>query len=53
VLRAAGETETKQENSQDWLELGEGGSTFQLPTDDEFAAVIFIFIYFPQRYLYY
>jgi hypothetical protein len=30
VLRAAGETETMQENIQDWLELDEGDPGFQL-----------------------
>jgi hypothetical protein len=30
VLRAAGETETTQENIQDWLELDEGDPEFQL-----------------------
>jgi hypothetical protein len=29
-LRAAGETETKQENIQDWLELGEGTLDFSI-----------------------
>jgi hypothetical protein len=31
VFRAAGEAETTQENSQDWLELDEGDPGFQLP----------------------
>jgi uncharacterized protein YehS (DUF1456 family) len=43
VLRAAGETETTQENIQDWLEL-DGDPGFQLLTEEEIAAVIFIFI---------
>jgi hypothetical protein len=30
VLRAAGETEKKQENIQDWLQLDEGDPGFQL-----------------------
>jgi hypothetical protein len=30
VLRAAGETETTQENIQDWIELDEGHPGFQL-----------------------
>jgi hypothetical protein len=30
VLKAAGETETTQENIQDWLELDEGDPGFQL-----------------------
>jgi hypothetical protein len=41
VLRAAGETETMQENIQDWLELGEGDPKFQLLTEEEIAVVIF------------
>jgi hypothetical protein len=51
VFRAAGETETTQENIQDWLELDEGDPGFQLLTDEEIAAVTF-FIYFQQHYLY-
>jgi hypothetical protein len=35
VLRAAGETETKQENINDWFELDEGDPGFQLPTEKE------------------
>jgi hypothetical protein len=45
VLRTAGETETTQENIQDWLELDEGDPGFQLLTGKEIPAVIF-FIYF-------
>jgi hypothetical protein len=30
VLRSAGETETTQDNIQDWLELDEGDPGFQL-----------------------
>jgi hypothetical protein len=30
VLRAAGETETTQEDIQDWIELDEGNPEFQL-----------------------
>jgi hypothetical protein len=52
VLRAAGETETTQENIQHWLQLDEGGPGFQLLTEEKSAAVIF-FIYFHQHYLYY
>jgi hypothetical protein len=44
VLRAAGETETTQENIQDWLQLDEGDPGFRLLTEEEIAAVIFIFI---------
>jgi hypothetical protein len=52
VLRAGGKTETTQENIQDWLELDEGDTIFQLLTEDDFAAMIF-FIYFHQHHLYY
>jgi hypothetical protein len=45
VLRAAGETETSQENIQDWLQLDEGDPGFQLLTQEEIAAVIFFHIY--------
>jgi hypothetical protein len=38
VLRAAGETETTQENIQDWLGLDKGDSGFQLLTEEEIAA---------------
>jgi hypothetical protein len=41
VLRAAGETETTQENIQDWLQLDAGDPGFQLPKEEEIAAVIF------------
>jgi hypothetical protein len=49
VLRTAGETET----TQDWLELDEGDPDFQFLTEEEIAAVIFIFIYFHLHYLHY
>jgi hypothetical protein len=52
VLRIPGETETTQENIQDWLQLDEGDPGFQLLTEEETAAVIF-FINFHQHYLYY
>jgi hypothetical protein len=52
VLRAAGETETTQENIQHWLELDEGDPGVQLLTEDKSAAVLF-FIYFPLHYLHY
>jgi hypothetical protein len=35
VLRAAGETETTQENIQDWLEFYEGDPGFQFVTEEE------------------
>jgi hypothetical protein len=46
VLRAAGETETTQENIEYRFELG-----FQLMTEEEIATVVF-FIYFHQQSLY-
>jgi hypothetical protein len=45
VLRAAGETETLRGNIQDWLQLGEGNSGYHLLTEQEIAAVIFLFIF--------
>jgi hypothetical protein len=45
VLRAAAETETTQENIQDWLGLDEGGRGFQLLTEEEIAAVIFFYLF--------
>jgi hypothetical protein len=51
VLRAAGETETTQDNIQDWLQLGEGDPGFQLLTEEEIAEIKF-FIYFHQHCLY-
>jgi hypothetical protein len=53
VLRAAEEAETAQENIQDWLQLDEGGPGFELQTQEEIAAVIFLFTYFHQQCLYY
>jgi hypothetical protein len=57
VLRAAGETETTQENIQDWLELDEGDPGFQphvfLWFLSKGSAVIYLFIYFHEMYLYY
>jgi hypothetical protein len=35
VLRAAGETETTQQNIQDWLQLDEGDPGVQLLTEEE------------------
>jgi uncharacterized protein YehS (DUF1456 family) len=46
VFRAAGETETTQENIQDWLQL-DGDPGFQLLTEEEITAVIFFFYLFP------
>jgi hypothetical protein len=42
VLRAAGETETTQDNIQDWLKLDEGDPGFQLLTEEEISAAIFL-----------
>jgi hypothetical protein len=41
VLRATGETETMQENIQDWLQLDEEDLGFLLLTEEEIAAVVF------------
>jgi hypothetical protein len=41
VLNVDGETETMQENVQDWLQLDEGDPEFQFLTEEEIAAVIF------------
>jgi hypothetical protein len=41
VLGAAGETETTQENIQDWLQLAARDPGFQLLTEEEIATVIF------------
>jgi hypothetical protein len=35
VLRAAEETETTQENIQNWFQLGEGDPEFQLLTEEK------------------
>jgi hypothetical protein len=45
LLRAVGETETTQENIQDWLELDEGDPGFQLLTEKEIVSDIF-FLFF-------
>jgi uncharacterized protein YehS (DUF1456 family) len=46
VLRAAGETETTQENIQDWLELDGRDPGFQLLTQEEIAAMIQFLVIF-------
>jgi hypothetical protein len=52
VLRAAGKTETMQENIQVWLELAEGDPGFQLLTEEEIAEVIFfLFIFISTIYI--
>jgi hypothetical protein len=43
VLRAAGETETTQENIQDWLELDEGDPGFQLLAGRNYCNDVFLF----------
>jgi hypothetical protein len=51
VLRA-GETETTQENIQDWLELDEGDPGFQLLAEEEItAANFFLFIFISTAYI--
>jgi hypothetical protein len=41
VLRATGDTETAQENIQNWFELDEGDPRYQLLTEKEIVALIF------------
>jgi hypothetical protein len=41
ALRAAGETETTQENIQDWLGLDEGDARFQFLREEETAALCY------------
>jgi hypothetical protein len=54
VLRAAGETETTQENIQDWLQLDEGDPGFQLFLYFlNKGSTMFFFTYFYQNYLHY
>jgi hypothetical protein len=45
LLRAAEETESTQENIQDWLQLDEGDPGFQLLTQEEIDAVIFFYLF--------
>jgi hypothetical protein len=45
VLRAAGETETTQENIQDRLQLDEGDPGFQLLTEGKIATVIYSYLF--------
>jgi hypothetical protein len=56
VLRAAGETETTQDNIRDSLELEEGDPQFQVLVFLWFlnkgSTMIFL-IHFPQNFLYY
>jgi uncharacterized protein YehS (DUF1456 family) len=52
VLGATGETETTHENIQDWLQLDEEDTGFQLLTEKEIVAMIY-FIYFHHHCLYF
>jgi hypothetical protein len=52
VLKAAEETETTQENIQHWLELDEGDPGFQLLTEEDISAVVFL-TYFNHHCLHY
>jgi hypothetical protein len=45
VLRAAGVTETMQENIENWLQLDKVDTGFQLLTVETITAVIFLFIF--------
>jgi hypothetical protein len=51
VLRAAGETETTQQNTQDWLELDEREPGLQLLAEEEIAAVIYFFMFISLTYI--
>jgi uncharacterized protein YehS (DUF1456 family) len=50
VLWAAGDTETTQENIENWLELN-GDPGFQLLTGEKIAAVILFFILISTAYI--
>jgi hypothetical protein len=45
VLKAAGESETMQENIQDWLQLDEGDAGVLLLIDEKTAAVIWFYLF--------
>jgi hypothetical protein len=45
MLRAAEETETTQENIQDWLQLDDGDPRFQLLTEEEIATVLVFYLF--------
>jgi hypothetical protein len=47
MLRAAGETETTQENTQDWFELDERDPGFRLMTEEE----VFVFAFISATYI--
>jgi hypothetical protein len=44
-LRAAGETETTQENIQNWLELEDGDLGFRLLTEEGIAVVALFYLF--------
>jgi hypothetical protein len=51
-LRAAGETETTQENIQDWLQLDEEDPGFQFLTEEEiYFPIIFLFTFINTTYI--
>jgi hypothetical protein len=45
------ESETTQENMQDWLELDEGNRRFQLLTEEKIAAMYALFIFISTTYI--
>jgi hypothetical protein len=51
VLRVVGETEPTQGNIRDWFQLDEGDRGVQLLTEEEIAAVIFVFIFISNYYI--
>jgi hypothetical protein len=51
VLRAGRETETTEEDIQDWLELDEGDPGFQLLTEEEICCRYFLFIFIITTYI--
>jgi hypothetical protein len=51
VLKAAGESETTQENIQDWLQLDEEDPGFEILTEEEIAAVILYLFFISTTYI--
>jgi hypothetical protein len=45
VLRAAGETETTQEDIQDWFQLDVEDPGFQFLTEEEIVTVIIVYLF--------
>jgi hypothetical protein len=45
LLKATEDTETMQENIQDWIELDEGDHGFQLLKEEEITAMIFFYLF--------